>query len=150
MKLYERNIALEWYQYGLEKQDDFFMRFMMHWIAFNWLYSEYYDEDIKEHDAIESFCAINMKKLSQYDAFSSPFIEVFRNKPVGDRTGVRKIHRDRCNLLNQKNITALFLTIYQVRCNLFHGSKSIHNQRDIELVSSSAEILGEYLKVLLT
>ena len=33
MELFDRNIAEEWYQYGLKAGDDFFMRFMMHWLV---------------------------------------------------------------------------------------------------------------------
>ena len=40
MEIFERNIAEEWYQYGLKSGDDIFMRFMMHWMLFllsHWL-----------------------------------------------------------------------------------------------------------------
>lgn len=53
MDLYKRNIALEWYQYGLEKGDDFFMRFMMHWVAFNWLYNSEHGKS--EHYKIQQY-----------------------------------------------------------------------------------------------
>lgn len=46
-------------------------------------------------------------------------------------------------------VESLLITIYQVRCNLFHGSKSLHNPRDLELVRSSSIILEGYLKAYL-
>ena len=45
--------ALEWYKYGLDKNDDAIVKFMMHWIAFNWLYSAYGDR--RETNNIKRF-----------------------------------------------------------------------------------------------
>ena len=63
MEIYDRDIALEQYKYGLEKKDDLFVKFMMHWVAFNWLYSKYEDNDkmakgesTEEWRKIEIFC----------------------------------------------------------------------------------------------
>ena len=78
----EKNYALDWYRYGLEKGDDFFVKFMMHWIAFNWLYSEYYDRD--ESQKIEIFCEANYYKLSRYNPFDTDAFQIFLEKPIHD------------------------------------------------------------------
>src|SRR6185437_7047565 len=39
----------------------------------------------------------------------------------------------------------LLRTIYQVRCNLFHGEKSPQNQRDRQLILKSDRILRTFL-----
>ena len=39
----------------------------------------------------------------------------------------------------------VFLRIYQVRCNLFHGDKDPNRQRDIDLVKASADVLEKFL-----
>ncbi len=150
MPMAEKNYALEWYKYGLEKNDDAIVKFMMHWIAFNWLYSECRQEN--ETENIKEYCYRNYDKLSCYDVFSTDAFIVFKEKPVRDEArGCPRINRFESikNDSGPKRIVSLMLTIYQVRCNLFHGSKSLHVNRDIELVHASAEILEGYLKAVL-
>lgn len=43
----------------------------------------------------------------------------------------------------------LLLTLYQVRCNLFHGSKSPEFVRDMVLVKDAAIIMQRYMEALL-
>ena len=146
MKLYPRNVALEWYQYGLEKEDDFFIRFMMHWVAFNWLYNGEYDD--LECDRIRSFYYHNKTKFERFDAFSNPAIEIFKEGPVyGRDSGSSEKNYEG---VMKKQILPLIRTLYTVRCNLFHGSKRLVIQRDQELVRASAVILEGYLKELLS
>lgn len=144
--------ALEWYKYGLDKNDDAIVKFMMHWIAFNWLYSAYGDR--RETNNIKAFCQNNYDSLSHYDAFSDKAIEIFMTSPVydviHDRNENRKQRYEKLkNAQGVERLESLFLTIYQVRCNLFHGSKSLHIDRDIQLVRAASIILENYLKALL-
>ena len=56
------------------------------------------------------------------------------------------------NLTKEEGIEqskALFQTIYQVRCNLLHGSKSPDEKRDIDLVRCSGEIMEIYMKAIM-
>ena len=53
-------------------------------------------------------------------------------------------------MLKEHNVEALLMTLYQVRCNLFHGSKSLRVERDRELVRASANILEKYMEALVT
>lgn len=147
----EKNYALDWYRYGLEKGDDFFVKFMMHWIAFNWLYSEYYDRD--ESQKIEIFCEANYYKLSRYNPFDTEAFQIFLEKPIHDIVHGREytiIYESLKKDNDLKRVKSLFCTMYHIRCNLFHGSKSFMLERDRRLVSASAEILEGYLKALLT
>lgn len=151
------NYALEWYRYGLNNQDDAVFRFMMHWIAFNWLYSEYrYDPDTSEKDAIREYCRVHYRELSRFDAFSTDAISVFLKEPVRDIVSgfVRSNGTRQFSLLRESEgltrMTSLILTIYQVRCNLFHGSKSLRIERDLELVHASAAIMEGYLRAVLS
>ena len=150
-----KNYALEWYKYGLEKKDDSIIKFMMHWIAFNWLYSEYRHFETSEKNAIREFCREHYNELAEFDAFSTDAIKVFLEEPVHDvmsaSTRISGINQYRSLKEDDglTRLTSLFLTIYQVRCNLFHGSKSLHIERDVELVRSSAVILEGYLKSVL-
>lgn len=49
----------------------------------------------------------------------------------------------------KKRIRFLFLTIYRIRCNLFHGMKNPQPKRDFRLISDSADILEECLPALM-
>ena len=141
--------AIEWYKYGLRKNDDAIVKFMMHWIAFNWLYSAYRQHD--ERAKIRAFCQDRYEELSRYDAFATGAFLVFTDSPVTDElTGNKRTmsYRNLSSHDKQTQIESLLLTIYQVRCNLFHGSKRLRVQRDIELVRSSSIILEGYLKAL--
>lgn len=146
MELYKRNVALEWYQYGLEKKDDFFMRFMMHWVAFNWLYNS--EHEITERNKIRQYYFHNRSRFESYDAFSSPAIDVFMAGPVYSDVDIKNVEKD-YEGLKKKDYRCLLMTLYRVRCNLFHGSKSLLNERDQQLVRASADILEGFLKALL-
>ena len=143
--IYERNIALEWYQYGLEHKDDFFMRFMMHWIAFNWLYSS--EDGQSEREKIKSYYEKNYKRF-KYDPFGSVDIKIFMESPIYDGKTARANVHD-YEGVKSGNAKSLLMSLYQVRCNLFHGSKSLRIERDRDLVRASANILEKYLEALL-
>ncbi len=148
---YSKNIALQWYKFGLEHNDDFFVKFMMHWMAFNWIYSKYnYDGNVSERDQIKLCFDDKRARFRRFDAFALPEIRIFIEGPVYDaRTGT--YNHDVYRALSESNsIEALLLTLYQVRCNLFHGSKSFMIDRDIKLVKASSVILEGYLKHLIS
>ena len=148
----ENNYALEWFNFGRERCSDPVSRFMMYWVAFNWLYNESQQED--EAAKIREFCRNHYDRLSLYDPFGTEAFHVFKDGPVRSRvrgrieenTGLyRRLRRE----YGECQVEDLLLTIYHVRCNLFHGSKSLLIQRDVELVRSSATIMEGYLKALL-
>ena len=146
----EKDYALEWYKYGLEKGDDAIVKFMMHWIAFNWLYSE--SRSDSETDNIKTYCENNIDKLTRYNAFGTGAYLIFEDGPVIDEKHARPkrgLYRGLHSDSELESVTSLILTIYQVRCNLFHGSKRLYIDRDRELVRSSAIIMEGYLKALL-
>ena len=144
--------ALEWYRYGLEKGDDAIIKFMMHWIAFNWLYSEC-QQGTEEAD-IRQFCKKHYERLSRYDPFVTGAYLVFEEKSV-TTTNHGESHNNGGLLYSlrhdsgEKRVESLLITIYHVRCNLFHGSKHLYVERDRNLVRSSAIIMEGYLKALL-
>ena len=134
------NIAKEWLSYGLEKGDDFFTKFMMYWIAFNRLYSENSYNEKSERKQIRLFCKDKLQELKRYDAFSKSEFQVLAEKPVMDArtTTIDNYTEQQYERMKRGSIIDLLLTIYQMRCNLFHGSKSLMNPRDIALVRASA------------
>lgn len=158
MPIDRTNYALQWYKYGLENNKDFISRFMMRWVAFNWMYCQCGNKS--ERQNIKSFCwkRENQEKLELYDPFETDAIEIFKKQAVWSKGGQasdddpeelwKSIRDGRGN--STKRAIDLLLIIYQVRCNLFHGSKSPDDDRDMALVEASAEIMGEYLKRLLS
>lgn len=148
---WDRQVAVEWYGYGLLVGDDFFLKFMMHWIAFNWLYNECTDEF--EWERIQSFCNNKKQYLEMYDAFSTAEYKTLISSEkveIGQNSGKikRYINNAYDKLMTTNDIPSLFLILYQIRCNLFHGSKSIRCDRDIKLVRISSVLLEGYLKAL--
>ena len=158
MQEYENNYALEWYKYGRAHEADRVMHFMMMWLAFNWLYNqERYDSGVSSDvDAIRNYCSKHYDVLKQYKAFSSNSMTYFEEAPVSDEISEAK-RRERFEILmdwNHKHselerMQALLLTIYQVRCNLFHGSKSLRIDRNMKLVQATGKIMEGYLKTIL-
>lgn len=71
----ESKYALEWYKYGLNHKDDDVVKFIMHWIAFNWMYVKC--QCGSEKNNISAFCSINRNKLNRFDAFSTEAYKVF-------------------------------------------------------------------------
>lgn len=148
--------ALEWYKYGLEKGDDTIVKFMMHWIAFNWLYSCYKGEGGGERKAIGLFCEKHYRVLARYKAFQTKEINIFLESPIVDmaKGTITSANERVFNKLVYGNgverIQALMLSMYQVRCNLFHGSKSLKVKKDLNLIHASSILLEGYLKVFLS
>ncbi len=158
----------DWYNYGIENSNPFFVKFMALWIAFNQIYRQFpgevEDKKGKHHDERQQ-----IKECLKHDRenklltkelfdkiFYSPFIEVFMHKSVKvfDRQK-RDFNDDKFknhDTVRDKNeewgnrIEALFMMIYTVRCNLFHGSKKTSEPRDVKLVQYSGEILEMYLE----
>lgn len=63
---------------------------------------------------------------------------------------MRPNHEDKLTTISDVNDFGQILdAIYQVRCNLFHGQKSIINPHDFELVELSFRILSSVFKPLI-
>ncbi len=160
----------DWYNYGIEKNDPFFVKFMTLWIAFNQIYSKFSrevpnkDKDGTHHSEAKQIkeCLNNdiktglLKKELFEQIFTSPFIKIFEAKPVcryniTEKEFVEDSYKNNETVRNikekwQERIKALFMMMYQVRCNLFHGSKKTSEPRDVKLVQCSGEILEIYLE----
>ncbi len=161
----------EWYRFGIENNDPFFVKFMFLWIAFNQIYSKfsgeaenqktkekYHSERKQIIECLEKDIETRLltEKLFS-NIFNSPFIQIFKEKSIDvfDRTHMVFVpdsrHKDNETVASEEKdwkerIKALFMMVYQVRCNLFHGSKEISNARDVKLVQCAGEILEMYLE----
>ncbi|MCQ2578046.1 MAG: hypothetical protein MJ176_05900 [Treponema sp.] len=165
-----------WLKFGMEHNDPFFVKFMTLWFAFNKEYSKFpgvVEKELRdgstkkqkdvEYAKIKEFCEKNMDKLlSVHDLiFKSPLIIIFKEKPVEDMKSVKKwkdnkneshqekYYKDLIKGTSKQQTIAIFQMMYQVRCNLFHGSKTPNMERDLNLVRNSGEILEIYLKAIM-
>ena len=159
----QRDNAHAWYEYALKTGDDSIAKFMMHWIAFNWIYCN--NQSGSERKQIERICETRYDDLRLYNPFNNPeSVDVFIKAPVLDIRGNNRkhenprcpsqmdpwqLHETVCRGQGLERVQCLLLTIYQVRCNLFHGSKRPDVERDQELVRSSAVIMQRYMEALL-
>ena len=95
---------------------------------------------IFESDSVKSMRDGNNQKVSKaiYEDFK-------RSQENWIKKGVFE-EKDKDFCYKFARTLALFQTLYTVRCNLFHGSKSTNNKRDIALIRTSATILQIYLQ----
>lgn len=124
-------------------------RFISLWIAFNaWLKKEYGKNTTD-------------KKMVERAKGNTALKEIFRKLSASDRdftTNLSKLMRyividmrDPSNEQREKRCTGdyeSFLdTIYQIRCNLFHGSKRVdEDEKDQELVTLALKLLRPLFK----
>lgn len=162
----DKNFAYHWYKYGEEHKDQFFINFMVEWMAFNWLYQNPHQKS--ERKSIEEFYR---GQGVVFDAFSLPQVDIIMKCPIHDMSAHdSETYRNSCEI-NEKNhriITArlnsyidgkkitqedqeaaLLQILFSVWCNLFHGSKSLYDPNDIELVRAAGIILHKYLETLI-
>ena len=171
----ERNIGNEWYEYASKENENYFVRFMMYWVAFNWLYEEYrkYSEDTKDSEYTKDFedtkgCKDekliiqkflddndqrNLIALESLNIFTNPqyqqAIDVLTEEPIVDARTFKPKRYYKDQVVNNESILDLIYIIYHIRCNLFHGAKSPSAPRNGALVEAAATILDVFLKKLL-
>lgn len=161
--------AKQWYIYGCNEADDI-AKFMFLWISLNWLYNadtyfKYREEfnhkeddkrDPSEREQILNFVDDRFEQLRGFDVRKAPEFSIFYDqalfdarKAAGDEPRQKDYrkndHRKLRSMFEKERIQGMFLTLYQVRCNLFHGSKRLKSGRDDLLIHSAAIILEGYL-----
>lgn len=128
-------------------------RFISLWIAFNgWLKKEY-GENRREFQLIENVIDSNdmkavFEKLKNGDG---KFQESLNKLSCYRVINMRDEHNEAEYKQYDGNFSSLINTIYQIRCNLFHGRKNVDdNKRDSDLIGLALNILKplfkEYLK----
>ena len=159
-----------WYKFGIEHNDPFFVKFIALWMGFNKIFNSYYARIRRieykknnnrlhfysETDQIELFC-INHSHIidSIYEKIFSPSLtDIFMDDPVEDMkkrntTIVDELYNELKNNTGIDKTIALLITIYRVRCNLIHGSKRTDISRDIKLVSCSGEIMEIFMNAII-
>lgn len=127
------DIAREWLKKAKGFSDDY-DRFISAFIALNFLYggrSGVSGRD-KMVECLEEICEIHHIdpfETDPYEYYKQPIIDMRPDK-----------HR-KVPITIKGNPHSLFESIYQVRCNLFHGNKSLNDERDKRLVAQGAEVI---------
>ncbi|MBP5575753.1 MAG: hypothetical protein J6X67_03200 [Treponema sp.] len=156
---YLRQFLIEWISRGeISSSNEEYSQittFFCYFVAFNYLfntfsYNVYRDKDCGEKGQIKrfiEFCSGDGKRfITKLEAFNpfpllSPDAEIFTY--VKNMRYCKNSNKQDFN--PSKNVIDLFLNIYQVRCNLFHGSKAMETSRDKNLVKESNIVLKNLL-----
>ena len=131
--------AREWFKRG-QKEENGIYKFFCFFVAFNWLYNT--EHCRYEYNRVKNYVSKAVFPWKEYNAYKLLKTGAFMEPVKDTRSGEVKDY-----IKNESNLTIkLFLQIYQVRCNLFHGSKSMYLERNKELVTDSCIILEDFLK----
>lgn len=136
--------AKEWWERGARETDSF-DAFSNYWRGFNNLFAG----SGKERDLISTFIRTQVDEpfaLSLIEA-QAENAQVLVRQPVFDMRGNG---RDTSQYINQFNVdesaveklVALFMIIYQVRCNFEHGQKSPSRDRDSDLCRAACPFVA--------
>ena len=163
----------QWMDLGAMVEGDMY-KFFCYFTVFNFLYNYYRDDDcdncnLKENQNEQCMALRGINTLPQraigeqcmiYKTINSvlkdgefnPFGDILTEESEIIKKPVRSMMKGKLakkvdyNDTSVLNIQKLFLNIYYVRCNLYHGSKAMDCGRDIALVKESAKVLEKFLK----
>lgn len=125
----------EWVDRAKTEEEGSVFQFVCYYIAFNSLYDE--EQGSREFDRITK-CVKNM--LEQYNF--NPYNYIDSNSELLKGVMSERSHnRTDAGKLARHNIVELYKSLYYVRCNLFHGAKSMEYARSIGLVRDCCVIL---------
>ena len=125
----------EWVDRANTGEEGSVFQFVCYYIAFNSLYDE--EQGRKEFDRITK-CVKNIH--SQYGFNPYDYINADSELLKGVMSE-RSHNRTDAGKLARHNIVELYKSLYYVRCNLFHGAKSMEYARSIGLVRDCCVIL---------
>lgn len=135
--------AQYWYTKGKD-ETDLTNRFFCFFVSFNALYNQY--KCGNEPARIMQLVAICFlrKDFNDLSLKIAQNGELYKTKVKDMRNGQNSSLYD-LEELRANNPISIFMAIYQVRCNLFHGSKK-DLARDKELIKESSVLLESFLK----
>ena len=135
-----KEFVSDWKTKGDEESNEFY-KFFSYYIALNSLYENEFPEVSSEKEKL----SLLISKL----ICNSQFLISINMTDYPNLTDHQllnmKTNKD-CKLykladLKSGNLFSIFMAIYQVRCNLFHGGKCIRNENDINIVADANKIL---------
>lgn len=145
----DKNIKnlIGWWKLKGQRERDPFIKFFFFYVCFDaWITAES-GKDV-DAEKIKWFLRNDNCLKSKWSDIQSSVTKSWltglkERSPVED---MRPNHRGEKVCLNDiKNLEEVIKFIYQIRCNLFHGSKNPMNSRDANLVDLSGRILERWI-----
>jgi hypothetical protein len=149
-----RTVINEWFRLAVERHpDDPFFSFIALWIAFNAHYISRYhfdrDARVSDHKYVRRF--------AQEAAHVQHHRRLLANDDYHDAVGILTQHGvqdiisgKRYEITRTEDLLAVLETVYQVRCNLFHGGKLRDDPRDLQLTAAAFVIVKHLLLPIVT
>lgn len=138
---------------------DYEKQFFYYYVLFNFLYNFYDDETNSrssenerrkksEEDRIKTFVWYVVQNDAACFSNYNPFAQLHTCKyyelitKVEEKIG--KVNLDYSKKSNEKEIKALFIEIYKVRCDIFHGSVDFTNDEQRRLIFACNEVFKRF------
>lgn len=145
-------IIRQWYRVAVdEERQDVFFRFIALWIAFNAHYvSRYHHFDdtsarVTDHKYVRRF-AQEAENVRRHRKLLNKRGDYASAVAVLAASGVRDvISQELFSITESTDLFQVCETVYQVRCNIFHGGKLRGNPRDENLTSAAFVVLDGLL-----
>ena len=131
-------LAKEWINRA-QNTEDVYDKFISAYIALNFLYNE--REERCERDRMVNYL-LNVADYLKIDPFTIYNIDEYLAYPVVNMTPRSSKKHQSQKVFDKRS---LFAAIYQVRCNLFHGNKTLGDPRDRRLVAQGADVIIDIL-----
>ena len=131
-------IAKEWIDRA-HSAEDVYDKFISAYIALNFLYNE--RNQRCERDRMVNYL-LDMTDCLKIEMPAAQIIGEYLAHPVINMTP-RSSKKHQPQKVSDKR--SLFEAIYQVRCNLFHGNKTLGDPRDRRLVAQGADVIIDIL-----
>jgi hypothetical protein len=138
-----------WWLIKARNQKDPFVRFILYWFCFNTWLTNLSNKD-NDRQAIDWFINNDscLKRATENFWHSNQTQSILRN--LQNQRAVYDMRPGRHKSVEIENINDLGQVvnyIYQIRCNLFHGSKNPNDPRDQSLVELSSMILCKWIEL---
>lgn len=133
---------LSWWQLKAKKEKDPWVKFFLYYQIFDSYITKYSGSNTDKGKLKWFVESDNSMKNSLPDSWKTkllPYAKALQSlSPVHD---MRPNPGPDTILNDPENLKEIFDFIYQIRCNLFHGAKDLHDQRDASLVFYGGEFL---------
>lgn len=133
-----------------DKEEDEYYKFFTYYLALNYLYNHEFEEVSSEKERLVLFISKTVcnKEFNDFKITIDKKSELIKQQ-IKDMRSNRNSKIYKLDDVKNGNIVSIFLMIYQIRCNLFHGEKELHSDRDKNLVKEANVILKQFLKKVL-
>ena len=141
-----KNFVNDWVNNG-NQSNDTYNKFFAYFVALNFLYNHEFENISSERERLALFVAkmISDNKFRDFKITLDNNSELTKRQILDMRAGKpSKLYK--LEDIKNGNIVSIFLMIYQIRCNLFHGGKELYCDRDKNLVNDANCILKQFLE----